>query len=540
MDPVGSRFERDTDSAGALPDSTPHGAGAVGSSGDMTALIVLETLQSVLVAIILALVFRAFLIEPFLIPTGSMSPTLRGEHVSTRCPRCAWSFTFGEARAGAPTDPHFWFPSGVRCPQCELSFDSTTWLTELRGGDRILVDKWSMLVRPTERWDVVVFQDPADLQKHFIKRVVGLPGEKIELLGGDVFVDGRPVRKPSVLQARLWRPVYRSAFAAAQHIGRLPPEAPWALLTGAVDAWSEGERVLRCSVSDPAGAAVRFVRPLRTGRVYNEFDAGVACADLRVAGRIDFDAASSDPAEPAWVEIHFAGAGHRWMAHVSADGQVMLSRSKRESDRPDAAAERGPLPQRDLTEWQVTRASAQIPAAQSMRIEFAHVDRRSYLKINERVVLELTDRFSSVDLEALRDQDLSRWVTPDAELALRGFGQFALSEIEIDQDVHYVRSSLTRRAVADLAVTLGPDEFFVLGDNPARSHDGREWTRLDPLLRHRAPDFAIGTVHRDLIVGRAWLVYYPGFLSQARIDGISPPPAESPPFIDVGLIRFIP
>src|SRR5436190_16909449 len=52
-----------------------------------------ETLESILVAFILAFIFRAFVVEAFVIPTGSMAPTLLGAHTRFRCNDCGWRFT---------------------------------------------------------------------------------------------------------------------------------------------------------------------------------------------------------------------------------------------------------------------------------------------------------------------------------------------------------------------------------------------------------------------------------------------------------------
>src|SRR5213595_10211 len=51
-----------------------------------------ETIESILVAFILAFVFRAFVVEAFVIPSGSMAPTLLGAHMRFRCPDCGWRF----------------------------------------------------------------------------------------------------------------------------------------------------------------------------------------------------------------------------------------------------------------------------------------------------------------------------------------------------------------------------------------------------------------------------------------------------------------
>src|ERR1700740_966168 len=54
-----------------------------------------ETIESILVAFILAFIFRAFVVEAFVIPTGSMAPTLYGAHVRYHCADCGYTFDVG-------------------------------------------------------------------------------------------------------------------------------------------------------------------------------------------------------------------------------------------------------------------------------------------------------------------------------------------------------------------------------------------------------------------------------------------------------------
>ena len=54
-----------------------------------------EAIESVVVAIILALLFRTFEAEAFVIPTGSMAPTLQGRHKDVGCPKCDYRFQAG-------------------------------------------------------------------------------------------------------------------------------------------------------------------------------------------------------------------------------------------------------------------------------------------------------------------------------------------------------------------------------------------------------------------------------------------------------------
>lgn len=55
---------------------------------------------------------------------------------------------------------------------------------------------------------------------------------------------------------------------------------------------------------------------------------------------------------------------------------------------------------------------------------------------------------------------------------------------------------------------LGPDHFFMCGDNSAASHDSRKWGDPDDLVAEQI-DEAPYVVHRRLLVGRAWCVYFP-------------------------------
>jgi signal peptidase I len=65
-------------------------------------------------------------------------------------------------------------------------------------GERILVNKFLYRIHSIDRGDVVVFWYPEDPEVSFIKRIVGLPGDRIEINSGMVFVNGQPVREPYV------------------------------------------------------------------------------------------------------------------------------------------------------------------------------------------------------------------------------------------------------------------------------------------------------------------------------------------------------
>jgi len=97
--------------------------------------------EPLLIAAILAIAIRTFIIGPYKIPSGSMKPTFIEE-------------------------------------------------------DKIFVDKISYRFHEPARGDVIVFKYPLDRKKDFVKRLVGLPGETIEIRDGVVLVDGKPMTRP--------------------------------------------------------------------------------------------------------------------------------------------------------------------------------------------------------------------------------------------------------------------------------------------------------------------------------------------------------
>jgi signal peptidase I len=184
-----------------------------------------ETIESIVIAFVLAFLFRTFEAEAFVIPTGSMAPTLMGAHKDVDCIKCGHRFRVnaseenGEDALGwraqlqsGRVSPHEQQQLQVNlarssceagmCPNCryvnpfrpDLQIDEAELIdagnvtTQKKwNGDRILVNKYIYTVSDPERWDVVVFKFPGNAQMNYIKRLVGLPGETIRVFQGDLF-----------------------------------------------------------------------------------------------------------------------------------------------------------------------------------------------------------------------------------------------------------------------------------------------------------------------------------------------------------------
>ncbi|KAA5546043.1 signal peptidase I [Roseiconus nitratireducens] len=165
-----------------------------------------ETVEAFVVAFVLALLFRAFVAEAFVIPTGSMAPTLMGAHKDLTCQQCGHEFQVGASKERRGPVQNDTVVGGV-CPNCryvnplDLAGNSNH---ATFNGDRILVSKFAYTLSQPERWDVIVFKFPGNPKQNYIKRLVGLPNETLTIQYGDVYVrptgesgQGEILRKPA-------------------------------------------------------------------------------------------------------------------------------------------------------------------------------------------------------------------------------------------------------------------------------------------------------------------------------------------------------
>jgi signal peptidase I len=208
-----------------------------------------ETIESVIIAFVLAFLFRTFEAEAFVIPTGSMAPTLMGKHKDLACPMCGYWYP-----VSASDDQRDETPANVRnsiCPMCGFRADlgpnnpqKKSYLTY--DGDRILVAKFPYELAEPKRWDIIVFKFPGNSTMNYIKRLVGLPGETIRIHDGDLWIHkpGQPQdffeigRKPPEKILAMLQPVYDNDLAPTI-TGKFKWPARW---TPGPDAgWSNGK-----------------------------------------------------------------------------------------------------------------------------------------------------------------------------------------------------------------------------------------------------------------------------------------------------------
>ncbi len=121
----------------------------------------LETVKVIVQALLIAAVVRTFLFQPFNIPSGSLIPTLLiGDYLFVS------KYSYGYSRYSFPFSPPL--------------FSGRVWAAE------------------PQRGDIAVFKLPRDNSTDYIKRVIGLPNDRIQMVDGIVTINGQPVKKERV------------------------------------------------------------------------------------------------------------------------------------------------------------------------------------------------------------------------------------------------------------------------------------------------------------------------------------------------------
>jgi predicted Zn finger-like uncharacterized protein len=492
-----------------------------------------DNLESIAVAIVLALIIRQLVGEAFKIPTGSMAPTLLGVHHEVLCPNCRFPYEVGireiDLTGGVvecPNCHHVWPGASSECGGGgTVRMRRPAWLWNQgtcstsravmrgsaganrvrRGGSRIIVSKLSYrLFGQPRRWQVVVFLYPTlkgecdacgwewegtkmnekcprcesrrirIQRRNFIKRLAGLPGERIQIIDGDLYADGRLARKPDDVQRQLWMHVFDSLYW---------PEAlaPWAWPQGRVFAtdgrWWQGEGgVWTVNAADaPSGEALaEFGRRITDHYGYDAVSSEATQARLDLSGtyRVDDLRLRTDfvPLSAGEVLLVLEGRDGRFTASFpvgeEAGRTARLSWLGREETR-EATADVGP------------RALG-MPAAAELWLG----ERQATLWLGER-------RIARIDLGAERpaDRDAYRQAQRVAFGARRARVRF--ERVRIARDIYYTPGGRN----FDEELQVRPGHYVFLGDNSPDSNDSRAWDEPQ--------------VPGSFVAGRAFMAFWP-------------------------------
>lgn len=380
------------------------------------------------VAILAAVLLKWFCLEAYQIPTSSMQPTL-----------------MGSSEAGV--------------------------------FDRILVDKLLQTFREPQRWDITVFQYPLQKNQNYVKRLVGMPGDRLHIAGGNVYlvtdVEGRRsytiLRKPADLQEAMWKNVY-PARAAVRGDSKVLGDS-WG--SSPSRAFSEGAGGVTAKLD--GGLARLYFRNEADGgfvdRVWDGYPTAVAAAiretsgvglsreivpDARLSATLTLSGALDEVAFE--IDVLRPGLDKITYALVVAGGKGRLQ-----------VRTKGTQVQKESAEF-----ACELAPGSATELTFAHVD-------DELIAWREGDELARMDTAewACREgcviadgaaATANQAVTP--QLVFKGKGEVVVTELSLDRDQHYVRD------VADEVVEVPEGHYYMMGDNTLQSIDSRGWTAI--------------------------------------------------------------
>jgi signal peptidase I len=563
-----------------------------------------ETIESIVVAFILAFMFKTFEAEAFVIPTGSMAPTLYGRNKAATCPKCGTEFTIG-ASDEVETETDYVIP-GARidsaiCPNCRYRLDhKDIYDVPVFKGDGILVNKFSFEIRDPQRWQVVVFKYPEEPKTNYIKRCVALPNETICIRQGNLYRKNDQdaweiLRKDDPNKQRvLQMNVYDNDHPERDLLNAGWPER-WAAVkrgdgANAIAGWApdvqgwvpDGQTRTFHLTLDRGAKELQWFRyrnyvpteetwrragqgqPLETPQArlitdfcgYNAFSSGRIAADdlgfywvgdLTLNCRIDVQQAQPD--SQVVLELNEGARVYRCRIDLASGRAALVYAEPRDKKDPGQ-------------EHKLAEADTRFVGTGQHDVSFANVDDRLCLWIDNRLI----DFGQGACYSPYGGSDIQRpW---DEDLIPAGVGakgaEATVSHLVLQRDVYYRNDFVHQRSgpytdessyenieefdgdksqlVAEQTrpsdwyrtyenglasrhhgpgeryetisfdFTLGPDEFFMMGDNSPRSKDSRLWWNT----RHAAHNYA---VPREALVGKAFFIYWPHgipFLNDGR------------------------
>ncbi len=494
-----------------------------------------ETIESLIIAIILAFVFRAFVVEAFVIPTGSMADTLRGAHFRLVCPDCGGQYNHGfipeKYGLGEGAMPGFSIPivnpdkfslsSVPLCPLCGRQIDYRQ-KYYVNNGDRILVLKYVYQFMEPQRWDVIVFKSPEKPEINYIKRLIATPNEKVEIIDGDIYINDTIQRKPDLVQNELWIDIFNLNYQPDK-VKEHSPHSPWPHPFYTMDESSPW-------AIDLVKKQILFRNSPTTRALLFDFE--------RMHWANNFCAYNGNSFHADMYNVSDLKA-HTLLIPGGSTGKLSLKIRKYGREYEGTIDFTGSISISDLSGQTLTEPLKKdiqpLQPGQPTPVSFELVDHRLRLKAGNHQLI--WDGPSDPDNWGYAP---SQWEKSDPRnlslpaFSLNGTGEsFILENVRLSRDIHYTNTSSPDSppgfGTENNPATLGNDEFFVLGDNSPQSHDSRFWTipGIGNNERYRQ-----GVVPRNYLIGKAFFVYWPSGFRYA-------PFVKYPIIPNVGEMRFI-
>jgi len=393
-----------------------------------------DNLEAFGVAILMAVLLKPMLIEAYQIPTPSMQPTL-----------------MGSSKAGV--------------------------------FDRILVDKVCYEFTDPKRWDIAVFRYPIRRNQNYVKRIVGIPEDRLRIAGGNLYqvaIDGSIAginRKPDRIQRGLWKNIYplRRLMADSNKIvdqyfiGNWRQDGDDLVATPT----SRGRTRLSFNSLSPAGLSNKI------SDGYSPADAKAIASGPNGGGREGvqdvrwrMELTPQSEVQEIEIDLQLTPAGHdprhyRFSVKSGVGRLVILT-----GDTEAAASE--PF-------------EFALPAGETTAVGFAHVDDR---------LLAWHDGDQAGELEVGDLRELAVLSPGQVQLGMRtdGGGELRMSNIRVDRDLHYTTTGLDDdlanlvpegmpQVMKNHVIAVPAGYYMMMGDNTLASADARQWKVIELGLR---------------------------------------------------------
>ncbi len=525
-----------------------------------------ETIESIAIALALALLFKTFEAEAFVIPTGSMAPTLMGRHKDVDCPKCGYRYTANcsdEAdRNGVERNDPEYDVVECTCPICRYTMSVDPVDPENMGrnaqpsytGDRIWVSKIPYQFTEPERFDVIVFRFPEEAETYYIKRLIGLPGETVKIYHGDIYVKGPDdedfsiVRKPPDKLLAMAQVVHDNDYVSEELIARgwparwqewgLSDTSHWKISgdargyhtegTPEGDVWLRYEHTVPSDFNwkqnlwppdyEPAPQLITDFYAFNTDRTRSRYQTSPDARGLHWVGDLILDCEVDVQGDSGSLLLDLVKGGRRFGCTIDvATGQAVLSIDGLDAWHPQAPTEiRGPG---------------------EYHVQFANVDRELRLWIDgELVAFDVPTTYDELGNDVPRSD-----ANDPGDLAPVGIGsrglKLSVDHLRVLRDIYYIADNRHRnnQPLTDYTNRAGVDtynhrklvEFLSspeLWDTPrGRREFAHRAEQVFPLgedqffvLGDNSPKSADARlwydqhyVDRELLVGKALFVYWP-------------------------------
>jgi signal peptidase I len=588
-------------------DSSKTGRGSTGHSPSFSTWHNLrETIESIVIAFILAFLFRTFEAEAFVIPTGSMAPTLQGRHKDAECPLCGYRYRTNassevDEESGATKSDAVVI--GAICPMCRYirnvdPVDDKASKEKSYSGDRILVSKLAYQMQEPQRYDVIVFHFPGGAKTNYIKRLIGLPNEAIQISGGDVYVmepedsQFRISHKPAYKVWRMAQDVHDTDYQPAElsELGWPVRWRPWPQ-----DGQPQGQgwtsesvvgddrRDLRQTFSiagqQPGEHWIRYQHfvpneedwiRLRRGPL--DFNEILAVPPLLISDFYAYNAGiprNANGPSAADYGLHWVGdlMLDAYVDVQSDTGAVLLDvveAGRHFRCRIDVATGQATLGVPGVID-QLATGPTPVRGGDAYQLSLANFDNKLYLWVDgDEIEFDQPTEYSALDVFGT-EGPVRPYSTPDdaGDLAPVGLGSdgaaLAVNRLRVLRDIYYiaVKSSDNVGQITDYN-TGGPrsvDELWLLLSDPDRWFAFSERRSVEFSLQEdqffalgdnspQSQDSRLWTkpnnmpppyVPRELLIGKAVFVYWPH--SWNRVPGTSVPFPLFPNFSDMRIVR---